>query len=108
MLKIKSKTVTLATIAVIATFLLGGYYFFKPSSFSLVPIEASSCKMDTDCALFSPDCEDCKFEAVNKNQLTEIRAQKKLECSKNPPKVMCDAMFTGEVKCLEAKCVIIP
>jgi len=108
MLKIKSKTFTLATIAVIATFLLGGYYIFKPSSHALVPTEALSCKVDTDCALFSPDCEDCKFEAVNKNQLTEIRAQKELECSKNPPKFMCDAMFTGAVKCLEAKCAIVP
>ena len=105
---IKIKIVAFVTIAVVATFFLSEYYIFKPSSLSLIPTEALSCKVDTDCVLFSPDCEDCKFQAVNKNKLTEIRAQKKLECLKNPPKLACDLMFTGEVKCLEAKCAITP
>lgn len=108
MLKIKSRAIIFATIAIISTFLLGGYYIFKPSSHLLKPIESLSCKVDTDCALFSPDCADCKLEAVNINQLPEISAQKRLECSKNPPKFMCDVMFTGEVKCLETKCTIVP
>jgi hypothetical protein len=95
-------------MAVIAAFLLGGYYIFKPSFLLQVPTEALSCKIDTDCTLFSPDCEDCKFEAVNKNQLTEISIQKEFACLRNPPKLMCDAMFTGEVKCIEAKCIIVP
>ena len=70
--------------------------------------ESKSCKIDTDCILFQPDCEDCKFEAVSKNSLSELQEKKKAHCNDNPPKTQCDLEFNGDVKCFDNTCTLTP
>lgn len=66
----------------------------------------AQCETDSDCMLVSPDCEDCEFAAIAVNELDGFRAEKMNRCELNPPEVMCDIVFTGEVKCIENSCQI--
>ncbi len=88
------------------------YYLFNSSSQRPEPLsispDALRCVEDADCVLYSSDCEDCTFATVHKNYLDTILSEKKLYCTENPPKVMCDMTFGGKIKCLESKCTILP
>lgn len=67
----------------------------------------SQCEVDSDCALVSPDCEDCQFVAIGTNEVNKFREEKRNRCELNPPQIMCDLVFTGGVKCLDNSCQIV-
>ncbi len=65
-----------------------------------------SCNVDNDCVLVPLDCEDCKLGTLNKEVLQKYTEVKNEYCSINKPEIMCDIAFTGELKCINNKCVI--
>ena len=73
---------------------------------AIINTEDKNCSLDNDCVLFQPDCEDCKFDAINKKMLPKYSEVKKDFCSINKPEIMCDIVFTGELKCINNKCTI--
>lgn len=73
---------------------------------AIISSEDKICDTDNDCILFQPDCEDCKYYTLNKDTLARYKKAKYDYCQKNIPKTMCDAMFTGELKCINKSCII--
>lgn len=69
--------------------------------------KAVQCVVDSDCALVSPDCEDCQFAAIGVDEIETFRAEKQSRCELNPPELMCDIVFNGEVKCINNSCQIV-
>lgn len=66
----------------------------------------SYCSTDSDCKLFSPQCDDCHYVSVNNDSLNNLREQKHSYCQVNPPRIMCDLAFAGEIKCINSSCQI--
>lgn len=66
--------------------------------------DSESCRVDSDCVLVQPDCEDCEFAAINADELDAFRVEKGNRCEANPPTIMCDIVFNGEVKCIDYVC----
>jgi len=64
------------------------------------------CNLDNECVLFQPDCEDCKFDTINKEMLLKYNEAKTDYCSINKPKTMCDSVFIGKLRCINNKCTI--
>lgn len=62
------------------------------------------CIADSDCMLVQPDCEDCTFVAIATSEHEVFSVEKQNRCELNPPKVMCDIVFNGEVKCIDNSC----
>lgn len=67
----------------------------------------SQCEVDSDCVLVSPDCEDCQFAAIGTNAVDQFREEKRNRCELNPPQIMCDLVFTSEIKCIDNSCQIV-
>jgi len=67
----------------------------------------AQCVVNSDCVLVTTDCEDCEFSVVGANELDEFREEKRNRCELNPPEVMCDIVFNGEVKCVDNTCQLI-
>lgn len=68
--------------------------------------DMKACQIDSDCILIQPDCSDCEFDSINKNYLDKFLENKETYCNENKPKVMCNSVFNGEIKCIENKCVL--
>lgn len=73
----------------------------------LVKETAIQCEVDSDCVLVQPDCEDCNFAATASAELEEFQSEKRMRCELNPPKVQCDTVFDGSVKCIKNTCQLV-
>ncbi|MDA3840593.1 MAG: hypothetical protein PF572_05910 [Patescibacteria group bacterium] len=65
-----------------------------------------TCTSKDDCLIFYSDCEDCKIKVVSKENIDKYKKEKIEYCTKNPPKIQCDFVFTGELECENNLCVI--
>lgn len=96
--------------SVIIVGILGmAYWWIKPyftTAPSVLTASQTSCVVDSDCVAWSPGCEDCAYEPINKSSYVLLDIQKRAYCTKNPPKTMCD-MSKPEVKCAKEKCVFV-
>jgi hypothetical protein len=66
-----------------------------------------ACEVDADCVVVTTDCEDCSFDAINREDLAPFRIEKNLYCKENPPQAMCDAVAEGEAKCVSGVCSLV-
>ncbi len=92
---------------VIVTSLIGLYLLLSLQGGALAITDGSrACVADTDCVLYSPDCEDCKLEAVATSSRTELVTNKEKHCREHPPKYQCDLAPRGVPKCINKMCTI--
>ena len=104
----------LALVLFVALPFIGGWVGYQYAPEMIVEIEKTgevaaedtsmNCKVDTDCVLVQPDCEDCTFDSINKREVSTFQSQKRNRCELNPPTMMCGTVFAGEIKCINNKC----